>query len=88
MKAITAPFRWLVTDPLNALGNTLKAPDVPKPPPPPAPPIVPTIDDARQRQQLGDALAGRQGRAASILTGAAGDLSTPPTTGTKTLLGS
>lgn len=87
-KVITAPFRWLVTDPLNALHNTLKAPDVPKPPPPPAPPLTPTIDDARQRAQMMDDAASRRGRAASILTGAGGDLVTPPTTGTKTLLGS
>jgi hypothetical protein len=64
-----------------------KPPAVAPPPPPPAPPITPTIDDARQRQLAADSVAGRRGRAASILTGAAGDLSTPPTTGTKTLLG-
>lgn len=59
----------------------------PKPPPPPAPAPAPSIDEARQRQQAQDKLAGRQGRAATILTGAQGDLTTPPTA-TKTLLGS
>jgi len=56
------------------------------PPPPPAPTPAPTIDTARQAQQSRDAVAGRRGRAATILTGAQGDLSAP-TTGTKQLLG-
>jgi len=59
----------------------------PKPPTPPAPAPAPSIDEARQRQQAQDVLAGRKGRAATILTGAQGDLSTPPTA-VKTLLGS
>ena len=61
-------------------------PEIPAPPPPAPPPPVPTMDKARQRQQATDELAGRRGRAASILTGPAGDLA-PPTTGAKTLLG-
>lgn len=59
----------------------------PKPPPPPAPAPAPTIDTARQMQMDRDVRAGRKGRAASILTGASGDL-VAPTTATKTLLGS
>ena len=60
-------------------------PDIPPPPPPPAPPPVPTMDKARQNQSAQDILAGRKGRAANILTGAAGALA-PPTT-SKTQLG-
>mgnify|MGYP006933436605 CR=1 FL=1 len=56
-------------------------------PTPPAPTPAPTLDVARQQQQTQDKVAGRQGRAASILTSTAGDL-TPVQTGTKTLLGS
>lgn len=57
-----------------------------KPPPPPAPAPAPSIDTARQMQMSQDVLAGRKGRAATILTSQQGDLTTP-TTGTKTLLG-
>ena len=70
------------------MSSLFSTPKIPAPPPPPAPPPVPTMDNARQQQQAQDRLAGRRGRAASILTGAAGDLSTPPTTGAKQLLGS
>lgn len=59
----------------------------PPPPPPPAPTPAPVIDQARQAQQSQDVLAGRRGRAATILTGSQGDLAAP-TTGTKQLLGS
>lgn len=60
----------------------------PPPPPPPAPTPAPTIDDARQKQQSSDKDAGRKGRAATILTGEQGDLSTPTTTsGAKKLMG-
>lgn len=56
-------------------------------PPPPAPAPAPTIDTASAEQQRGeDNMRKRQGRAATILTGAQGDLSAP-TTGTKQLLG-
>lgn len=61
-------------------------PKIPAPPPLPAPVPVPTIDEARQRRMAADELAGRRGRAASILTGPMGDLAPPPT-GAKTLLG-
>lgn len=63
-------------------------PNIPAPPPPPAPLPAPTVDTARQSQQAQDSMAGRRGRAASILTGVSGDLTTPPTTGAKQLLGS
>jgi hypothetical protein len=46
------------------------------------------MDQARQMQQAQDRIAGRRGRAASILSGERGDLASPPTTGAKTLLGS
>lgn len=68
------------------MSGLFSKPKIPAPPPPPAPPPVPTMDVARQRQQAMDELAGRRGRAASILTGPMGDLA-PPTTGAKTLLG-
>jgi hypothetical protein len=45
------------------------------------------MDTARQAQQTTDSMAMRQGRAASILTGSSGVLSTP-NVGVKTLLGS
>jgi hypothetical protein len=65
------------------------SPTPPPTPTPPAPTPAPTIDTARQSQQSQDANAGRKGRAATILTGNQGDLSTPVTTsGTKQLLGS
>lgn len=62
------------------------APSIPAPQTPPAPTPAPTIDSARQAQQSRDVVAGRQGRASSILTGATGDLAMPATS-TKTLLG-
>lgn len=68
------------------MSGLFSSPKIPAPPPPQAPPPVPTMDNARQRQRDMDALAGRRGRAAMILTGPTGDLA-PPTTGTKTLLG-
>jgi hypothetical protein len=55
-----------------------KVPSVPAPTPPPAPVPAPTIDAARQAQQSRDTVASRQGRAASILTGATGDLGLQP----------
>ena len=56
--------------------------------PPPAPSPAPTIDQARDsRQKQDDALA-RKGRAASILTGNQGDLSTAEVKSGKQLLGS
>lgn len=70
------------------MGSLFSTPKITPPPPPPAPLPAPTVDTARQAQQSQDRLAGRRGRAASILTGAAGDLTTPPTTGAKQLLGS
>ena len=71
---------------MSALFSSPKMPNIPAPTPPPAPAPAPTIDSARQAQQSRDSVAGRQGRAASILTGATGDLSMPATS-TKTLLG-
>ena len=71
---------------MGALFSSPKMPNIPAPTPPPAPAPAPTIDSARQAQQSRDSVAGRQGRAASILTGATGDLSMPATS-TKTLLG-
>lgn len=68
------------------MSGLFSSPKVPTPPPPPAPPPVPTMDNARQRQQAMDELAGRRGRAASILTGPSGDLA-PTSTGAKQLLG-
>lgn len=68
------------------MSGLFSSPKVPSPPPPQAPPPVPTMDNARQRQQAQDALAGRRGRAAMILTSPMGDLAPPPT-GAKTLLG-
>ena len=62
------------------------APVIPPPVVPPAPVPAPTIDSARQSQQSQDVAAGRQGRAASILTSSTGDLATPKTS-TKSLLG-
>jgi len=59
----------------------------PPPAPPPAPAPAPNIDAARAARQKQDDVIGRRGRAASILTGIGGDLTSPPTT-TKTLLGS
>lgn len=47
------------------------APIVPDPVP------TPTIDTARQKQQERDQLDRRRGRAATVLTGAQGDTSTP-----------
>jgi hypothetical protein len=70
------------------MSGIFSSPKIPAPPPPPAPLPVPTLDNARQAQQAQDRLAGRRGRAASILTGVGGDLSTPPTSGAKQLLGS
>lgn len=70
------------------MSSLFSAPKIPAPPPPPAPLPAPTIDTARQQQQAQDRLAGRRGRAASILTGVSGDLTTPPTSGAKQLLGS
>jgi hypothetical protein len=66
--------------------NLFKKPKVPDMPTPPAPTPAPTIDMARQAQQVGDAMAGRRGRAATILTGPTGDLAAPETA-TKRLLG-
>ena len=68
------------------MGALFSSPKIPTPPTPPAPAPAPTIDMARQSQQSRDVLAGRQGRAADILTGSKGDLTTP-TTSTKNLLG-
>jgi len=70
------------------MGGLFSKPEAPTPPPPPpAPAPAPTIDSARQAQQNQDRMAGRQGRAANILTGQQGDL-VAPQTGTKQLLGS
>lgn len=74
-------------NPIKTVGNLLAPPSVAPPPPPPAPPVVPTIDNARQAAMAADALAARKGRAASILTGNQGDLTAPPTSGAKQLLG-
>ena len=59
----------------------------PPPAPPPAPAPAPNIDAARASRQKQDDVIGRKGRAASILTGVEGDLTTPPAS-SKTLLGS
>lgn len=55
------------------------SPDPPKPATPIAPPPAPTLDDAKVKQQSNDDIARRRGRAAAILTGPSGDLTTPPT---------
>ena len=55
-------------------------------PTPSAAPAVPTIDAAAQQQADADRLRRRQGRAATMLTGAAGDAT--GTTARKVLLGS
>jgi hypothetical protein len=70
------------------MGGIFSTPKIPAPPPPPAPLPAPTIDAAKQQQQAQDRLAGRKGAGSAILTGAAGDLSTPPTSAAKQLLGS
>jgi hypothetical protein len=69
------------------MGGIFDSPKVPAAPTPPAPTPAPTIDAARQAQPAQDKMAGRQGRAATILTGSQGDLAAP-STGTKQLLGS
>lgn len=51
-----------------------------KPPPPAAvapAPEVPTVDTAKEQQQSEDEINRRRGRAATILTGANGDTTTP-----------
>lgn len=67
-------------------GSVPTPPPIPPLPPPPAPLPAPTIDTAKEKRMSDDTLLARKGRAASILTGPAGDLSTPET-GTKKLLG-
>lgn len=69
------------------MGGLFKTPKAPAIPPPPAPASAPTVDVAKDRAMAMDKLAGRRGRAASILTGSQGDLTAAPTA-TKTLLGS
>lgn len=58
----------------------------PKIPPPQPIPRPPTIDQAAADSDQNDILRRRKGRAADILTSSRGDL-TPPSVGTKTLLG-
>ena len=59
------------------------SPKVPNIPPPPKPP---TIDQAAQDADAQSLIRRRRGRAADILTGTSGDMTTPPT-GAATLLG-
>jgi len=68
------------------MSGLFSSPKVPTPPPPPAPPPVPTMGNAWQRQQAVAELAGRRGRAASILPLPSGDRA-PTSTGAKQLLG-
>jgi hypothetical protein len=69
-------------------GGGGSAPAAPTPPaPPPAPSPAPTIDAARDARNKLDNNLARKGRAAAILTGDQGDLSSP-NVGTKQLLGS
>lgn len=68
------------------MGFGSKAEAPPPPPPPPAPAVAPTVDVAKARIASQDTQNAAKGRAATILTGAKGDL-TAPSTSLKTLLG-
>lgn len=59
----------------------------PPPPPPPPPPAPSATDTAVIQNEQRDIQRRKRGRAATILTGSQGDLSTPMTTATSALLG-
>jgi hypothetical protein len=68
------------------MGFGSKSEPPPPPPPPPAPAVAPTVDVAKARVANQDAQNAAKGRAATMLTGAKGDM-TAPSTSLKTLLG-